>query len=100
MATTKDYRDFIVEQLSVLDSIICRPMMGEYLLYYGGILFGGIYDDRLLVKIVESNKKYNMPEAIPYDGAKPMYQILDVDDKELLSEIVIDTCKDLPRKKV
>lgn len=100
MATTKDYRDFIVEQLSVLDNITCRPMMGEYLLYYGGILFGGIYDGRLLVKIVESNKKYNMPEAIPYDGAKPMYHILDVDDKELLSEIVIDTCKDLPRKKV
>jgi len=53
-------------------------MMGEYLLYYNGLLFGGIYDDRLLVKMVDSNKKYNMQESIPYESAKPMYL---VDDK-------------------
>lgn len=91
MATTKDYKDFILEELSLLDNITCKPMMGEYLLYYNNQLFGGIYDDRLLVKIVNSNKKYNMEEEIPYEGAKLMYLVDNVDDKELLKDIVIDT---------
>lgn len=99
MATTKDYRNFVLEQLSLLDNITCKSMMGEYLLYYDNILFGGIYDNRLLVKLVESNKKYNMAEAIPYDGAKPMYLVDDIDNQEVLKEIIIDTCKDLPKKK-
>ena len=90
MATTKEYKDFILEQLS-FDGITCKPMMGEYLLYYKGMLFGGIYDDRMLVKKVESNKKYNMEEAIPYDGAKAMYLVSDVDNSEVLKEIVLDT---------
>jgi len=95
MATTKDYRDFILEQLNLLDIITCKSMMGEYLLYYNGILFGGIYDDRLLVKIVDSNKKYNMQESIPYENAKPMYLVDDVDNGESLRNIVLDTCKGL-----
>ena len=95
MATTKDYRDFILEQLSSLDNITCKSMMGEYLLYYNGILFGGIYDDRLLVKIVDNNKKYNMQESIPYESAKPMFLVDDVDNKEVLRDIVLDTYKDL-----
>lgn len=65
MATTKEYKDFILEQLELLDNITCKAMMGEYLLYYNNILFGGIYDNRLLVKIVNSNKKYNMRERRP-----------------------------------
>ena len=97
MATTKDYRDFILEQLNLLDNITCKSMMGEYLLYYNGILFGGIYDDRLLVEIVDSNKKYNMQESIPYESAKPMYLVDDVDDQEVLRNIVLDTCKDLKK---
>ena len=97
MATTKDYRDFILEQLNLLDNITCKSMMGEYLLYYNGLLFGGIYDDRLLVKIVDSNKKYNMQESIPYESAKPMYLVDDVDNQELLRSIVLDTCKDLKK---
>ena len=97
MATTKDYRDFILEQLNLLDNITCKSMMGEYLLYYNGILFGGIYDDRLLVKTVDSNKKYNMQESIPYESAKPMYLVDDVDNQELLRSIVLDTCKDLKK---
>ena len=97
MATTKDYRDFILEQLNLLDNITCKSMMGEYLLYYNGILFGGIYDDRLLVKIVDSNKKYNMQESIPYENAKPMYLIVDVDNQETIRDIVLDTCKDLKK---
>lgn len=99
MATTKDYRDFVLEQLNLLDNITCKSMMGEYLLYYNNILFGGIYDNRLLVKIVESNKKYNMQEDIPYDGAKPMYLVDNIDNPETLKEIVIDTSKSLPIKK-
>lgn len=91
MASTKEYRDYILEQLSGLPDITCRPMMGEYLLYLNGILFGGIYDDRLLVKIVPENEQYKMSESIPYDGAKPMYLVEDVDDKEKLSKIVINT---------
>ena len=86
MATSKEYKDFVLEQLGTLDNIICKPMMGEFLLYYNNILFGGIYDNRLLVKIVETNKKYNMEEQLPYDGAKLMYLVEDVDmeDKQIL----------------
>ena len=99
MATSKEYRDFVLEQLSLLGDITCRPMMGEYLLYYNGTLFGGIYDNRFLVKIVKTNEKYNMEEAIPYEGAKHMYLVDDVDNREILKEIVIDTCSGLPIKK-
>jgi len=99
MATTKEYRDFVLEQLNMLDNITYKSMMGEYLLYYKGLLFGGIYDDRLLVKIVNSNKKYNMQESIPYESAKPMYLVDDIDNSELLKEIVLNTCKDLKKTK-
>lgn len=99
MATSKEYKDFILEQLDLLDNITCKAMMGEFLLYYNDVLFGGIYDNRLLVKIVETNKKYSMNEQIPYETAKPMYLVDDVDNKELLKEMVIETCKELPNKK-
>ena len=99
MATSKEYKDFILEQLDLLDNINCKAMMGEYLLYYNNILFGGIYDNRLLVKIVNSNKKYNMQEQIPYESAKPMYLVHDVDNKETLKEVIIETCKDLLNKR-
>ena len=95
MATTQEYKDFILEQLYLLENITCKPLMGEYLLYYNKILFGGIYDNRLLIKIVETNKDYNLEEAIPYKNAKPMYFIKDIEDKKLLKEIIIDTCKSL-----
>lgn len=98
MATSKEYKEFILEQLELLENITCRSMMGEYLLYYNDILFGGIYDGRLLIKIVDNNKKYNMQEQIPYKNAKPMYFVEDIDNKEKLKEIVIETCKDLKVK--
>ena len=97
MATTKVYRDFIIGQLNLLDKITYKPMMGEYLLYYDGLLFGGIYDDRFLVKRTDTNKKYNMEEVIPYPNAKPMYLVDDVDNIELLKEIVLDTCDGLKK---
>lgn len=98
MATTKEYKDFILNQLNLLDNINCKLMMGEYLLYYNGILFGGIYDDRLLVKIVDNNKKYNMQESIPYESAMPMYLIDVVDNQEILKNIVLDTYNGLINK--
>lgn len=98
MASTKEYRDFVLEQLSILDDITCKPMMGEYLIYYKNLLFGGIYDDRLLVKRVDSNKEYNMEEVIPYKNAKPMYLVDDIDNQDTLKEIVINTCKGLKEK--
>ena len=97
MASTKEYRDYILEQLSEVPDITCRPMMGEFLLYSEGVLFGGIYDDRLLVKIVPENEQYKMSEAIPYGGAKPMYLVEDVDDKEKLAKIIGATLEGLPR---
>lgn len=90
MATTKNYRDLALEQL---------PMMGEYLLYYNNILFGGLYDERLLIKKVESNKRFNLKEVIPYKNAKPMYYIEEIENDELLKEIIEETCKELPQKK-
>ena len=95
MATTKDYKEFILEQLNILNNITCKPMMGEYLLYYNNILFGGIYDNRLLVKKVSTNMEYNMKDAIPYEGAKAMYLVEDIDNQELLKDIILDTCRGL-----
>ena len=92
MATTKEYRDYVLENIEL--DITYKPMMGEYLLYYNNVLFGGIYDDRLLVKRVDSNKKYNMEEVIPYESAKPMY-LVDVDNRDLVKEIILDTYNEL-----
>ncbi len=99
MASTKNYRDYILDNLSLLRNIVCKPMMGEYLLYYNSTLFGGIYDDRLLIKIVNGNRKYHMEEAIPYPNAKSMYLVENVDDCELLKDIVLDTYHDLSKSK-
>ncbi len=98
MKTTNEYKEYVLENLD-LKEILCRPMMGEYLLYYNGILFGGIYNNRLLIKIVDTNKEYMLREEIPYKGAKPMYHIDDITNKELVREIILNTCKSLPPKK-
>ena len=99
MASTKEYKDYILEQLNVLDNITYKPMMGEYILYYNNTIFGGIYDDRLLVKIVENNKKYDMEMVIPYKSAKPMFLVEDVDNIDLLRNIVLDTYESLVNNK-
>ena len=95
MASTEEYRDYILEQLSLVPEITCRPMMGELLLYADGVLFGGIYDDRLLVKITPGNGEFGMSEALPYEGAKKMYLVDKVDDKNKLKEIVEATTESL-----
>ena len=95
MASSKEYRDYVLEQLSLVGDVSCRPMMGEFLLYADGVLFGGIYDDRLLVKKTGLNEEFGMSEAIPYEKGKPMYLVEDVDDKNLLAKIVKETVKGL-----
>ena len=95
MASTKEYRDYILEQLSLVPGITCRPMMGEFLLYADGVLFGGIYDDRLLVKKTDGNAEFGMSEALPYEGAKPMYLVDEVDDKERVRKIILNTISKL-----
>ena len=94
--STKEFRDYILEQLSEAPDIFCRPMMGGYLLYSNDVLFGGIYSDRLLVKIVPENEKYKMEKVIPYNGSKKlMYFIEDAEDKEKLAEIINSTVEGL-----
>ena len=90
MASGKEYLHFILEQLSDLDDISYRPMMGEFILYYRGKIVGGIYDDRLLVKKTRSALEL-MPAAIcelPYEGAKEMLLVDEVDRKAFLAELV------------
>lgn len=94
MSTSKEYKNFVLEQLNTLDNIDCRPMMSEYLLYYNNVLFGGIYDDRLLVKKTVSNQQYDLEEVIPYPNAKAMY-LVDIDNIEQLKNIIINTYNDL-----
>ena len=95
MSSSKEFKDFVLEQLRDMHGIECRPMMGEFLLYYKGVIFGGIYDDRLLVKRTKNNKKYNMSEEIPYKNGKPMYMVEDLEDRDYMKEVIENTYKDL-----
>ena len=97
MASTKEFKDFILEQLQNLPNISCKAMMGEYLLYCNGILFGGIYDDRLLIKKTDTNKQFALTEEIPYTGAKPMYMVENLDDRDYLINLISLTCKELKK---
>ncbi|MBQ6808874.1 MAG: TfoX/Sxy family protein [Firmicutes bacterium] len=86
MPSTKEYLYFILEQLSGLEEISYRPMMGEYILYYRGKILGGIYDNRLLIKPVKAAKSL-LPEAVceaPYEGAKEMLRVDALEDKDFL----------------
>lgn len=101
MASSKEYLDFILEQLSDLEEITYRAMMGEYIIYYRGKIVGGIYDDRLLVKPVNSAISL-MPNAIyelPYAGAKEMLLVDDVDNKDFLSKLFDAMYDELPAPK-
>ena len=90
MVSTKGYLDYVLEQLEAagFNDVRCRAMMGEYLLYVDGVLIGGIYDDRLLVKIVPGGEKFGMEEVVPYPNAKKMWLVGEVDDVEALAEVV------------
>ena len=101
MASSIEYLDFILEQLSELDGVSWRSMMGEYILYYRGKVFGGIYDDRLLVKPTRSAAAL-MPHAareLPYEGAKEMLLVEDVDNREFLKKLLEAMAEELPAPK-
>ncbi|MBP5295091.1 MAG: TfoX/Sxy family protein [Lachnospiraceae bacterium] len=101
MASSKAYLEFIMDQLSSLNDISYRAMMGEYILYYQGKIIGGIYDDRFLVKATKSAKAM-MPEApleLPYEGAKEMLLVEDVDDRDFLNELLNAMVSELPAPK-
>ena len=101
MASSKEYLDFILDQLFGLDDISYRAMMGEYIIYYRGKIVGGIYDDRFLVKPSKSALAM-MPNAemeFPYDGAKEMLLVDDVDNKEFLREVLEAMYEELPATK-
>ena len=101
MASSKEYLDFILEQLSGLENVTYRAMMGEYILYWRGKIIGGIYDDRFLVKPVKSALGM-MPDAdreIPYEGAKEMLLVDNVDSREFLTELVSAMYDELPASK-
>ena len=101
MASNKDYLEYILDQLSDLDEISCRPMMGEYIIYYRDKIVGGIYDDRFLVKPVKSAVTM-MPDAekeFPYEGAKEMLLVDDVENREFLRELLEAMYDELPAPK-
>ena len=102
MASTKAYLDFILDQLSGLDEITYRAMMGEYIIYYRGKIVGGVYDDRFLVKPTKSAAAM-MPDAereLPYEGAKEMLLVDNVDDREFLQKLLDAMYEELPAPKV
>lgn len=101
MASSTEYLEFILEQLSGLENIAYRAMMGEYILYYRGKIIGGIYDDRFLVKPTKSAMGM-MPDAdreIPYEGAKEMLLVDNVDNREFLTELLTSMVDELPEPK-
>ena len=100
MTSSRNYLDFVLDRLSDVDDVTCRPMMGEYILYFKGKVIGGIYDDRFLVKPTKSAKRL-MPEAAyetPYTGAKDMLLVDNIDDSDFLRELLEALYADLREK--
>ena len=101
MASTKEYSDFILEQLSRLEEITSRQMMGEYIIYYRGKVIGGVYDNRFLVKPTKSARE-KMPDApmeLPYEGTKEMLLVDNVENRDFLAELVSGMYNELPETK-
>lgn len=98
MASSKEYLDYILGQLSELEEITYRAMMGEYIIYYRGKVVGGIYDDRFLVKPIKSAVSYmeNVSYELPYEGAKEMLLVDEVDNKEFLKGLFNTMYDELP----
>ena len=101
MASSREYLEFVLDQLSALNGISYKAMMGEFILYYQGKIIGGIYYDRLLVKPTKTAKQM-MPDAlleIPYDGAKEMILVDDIDNRESLCNLLKAMADELPEPK-
>ncbi len=101
MASSKEYLDYILDQLSELEDITYRAMMGEYIIYYRGKVVGGIYDDRFLVKPTKSALEMmpNAQKELPYEGAKEMLLVDDIDNRSFLKELIEAMFVELPDKK-
>ena len=101
MASSRSYLDFILGQLSDLEGVRFRVMMGEFILYYQDKVIGGIYDDRLLVKPVQAavSRMPDAPSELPYEGAKPMLLVENVDDSAFLQELFAAMAMELPAPK-
>lgn len=101
MASSKEYLDYIMEQISYAEDVSYRPMMGEFIIYCTGKVVGGVYDDRFLVKPTASAKRA-MPDGRyekPYDGAKDMLLVENLEDKEFMRELLESIADELPNKK-
>ena len=98
MASSKEYLEFVLEQLSELNDITYRAMMGEFIIYYQGRVIGGVYDDRFLVKNTKTARKLMSDVAleVPYDGAKEMLLVEDIENKEFLKELFEAMVEELP----
>ena len=98
MPSSKEYMEFVLDQCGGLSA---RAMMGEYVLYYGGKVVGGVYDDRLLVKPTKSALALmpNAPRELPYEGAKEMLLVEDVEDRDFLAKLFEATCEELPESR-
>ncbi len=101
MASSKEYLDFVLEQLSELSDITHKAMMGEYIIYYRGKIVGGIYDDRLLVKPTKSAIAFmsNASYELPYEGGKKMLLVDNIDDRQYLANLLNAMYEELPAPK-
>ena len=101
MASSKEYLNFILDQLSGLNGISYRAMMGEFVIYYKGKVAGGIYDDRLLVKPIDAAMKLlpDVRKELPYEGGKEMLLVEDVDNREFLEKLFTAIYEELPEPK-
>ncbi len=100
MASGREYLEYVLDQLSDLEDVAYRKMMGEYIIYYQGKIIGGIYDDRFLVKPTKSAERLlpDLQFEEPYEGAKKMLLVTDIDNRDLLKELVTAVADDLPGK--
>lgn len=95
MASSEEYLEYVLDLLQGVPSVTYRKMMGEYLLYSEGVLFGGIYDDRLLLKDVPAARNALSQEQIPYEGAKPLL-LVDVENRSQIAEVITAMIPQLP----
>ena len=100
MSSTNQYLEFVLDLLGELDNVAHRKMMGEYVLYYRGKVFGGIYDDRFLLKVTPASERLlpDAPRATPYEGAKEML-LVEVEDRDTLHDVVDAMWQELPAPK-
>ena len=100
MSSTNQYLEFVLDLLGELDNVAHRKMMGEYVLYYQGKIFGGIYDDRFLLKVTPASERLlpDAPRAIPYEGGKEML-LVEIEDRDALCDVVDALWEELPAPK-